>query len=219
MKTIEAPQLGYIKVCGITSVDDARLAADAGASAIGINLWPKSPRYVSLQEACGIADAVRDRLEIVAVTVNMDLAALKQVANELSPHRLQLHGEEPDEILKSLGAVAFKAVGVADAADADRAEALPGVLVLVDAKDETRRGGTGKSPDLSLAARVCAARPTLIAGGLHPDNVVEVIQACRPVGVDAASGLEVSAGHKNPEKVQQFVSRATKAFEGLRMHV
>jgi phosphoribosylanthranilate isomerase len=206
----------WVKVCGVTTPADAELAVEAGASAIGINLWPKSPRSVSLERAESIAQAVRGRVEIVAVTVDFAPEALARVRERLRPDRLQLHGSEEDALVASLGPSAYKAVGLGAETDVARALRAPGSLVLIDAKDEVRRGGTGRAPPASLASRVCAVRPTVLAGGLGPDNVAAAIEAFAPAGVDAASGIESAAGKKDAAALRGYVQAARAAFSHVR---
>lgn len=208
MTVIEA----WIKVCGITTPEDALLVADAGADALGINLWPTSPRSVELDAALQIADAVRGRLEIVLVTVDMPIDELKKILGDLGAARLQLHGDEPELVVAALQPEAYKAIGLEIDDDADLACTMPGQIVLVDARDPAQRGGTGTSPPWALAKRVCEARPTVLAGGLDADNVGQAIRFCRPAGVDAASRLELEPGRKDPRAVRAFVEEARAAF-------
>lgn len=203
---------GYVKICGITTVDDAKFCVEAGVSAIGLNLWPGSSRCVSLEAACTIANAVRDSLEIVAVVVNPTVADLSQINDALAPTRLQLHGDEPLELLRAFLPRAFKAVPLATLADVERANKMPGAFVLVDAAGNGLRGGTGQMVNLALAKDVAQVRPTVLAGGLTPGNVAEAIGVVLPYGVDVASGVEVDKGVKDPAKVSAFVRAARQAY-------
>lgn len=204
---------GWIKVCGITNVEQARLVRAAGADAIGINLWPQSPRFVEPRRAHQIAAAVRGKIEIVVVTVNWDLATSKNLLFDLKPDWIQLHGDEEDGLVSSLGSRAFKALGLAEPADVGRALSVPGSIVLLDASDPIRRGGTGRAPPWELAARVCAKRAAVLAGGLTPENVQEAIATAGPAGVDVASGVESAVGQKDEAKLRSFVERARQALQ------
>jgi len=206
---------GWIKICGITTVDDALAVVESGADAVGINLWPQSPRSLTLDDACAIADAVRTKIEIVAVVVNESEDTLRAVLRSMAPHRLQLHGDETAGMLKHLQPLAFKALGVARPEDVDIAERFPGDIVLVDAHDREQRGGTGKTAPWDLAAEIAGRRRTVLAGGLHPDNVAEAIARVRPWGVDTASGVEISPGKKDRAKITRFVENARAAFASL----
>jgi phosphoribosylanthranilate isomerase len=204
----------WVKVCGVTGVADAELAAEAGADAIGLNLWPRSPRGIGFETAAAIAAAVRGRLEVVTVSVDPDRAHLATIVERIAPDRLQIHGLAPDLAAGvELPAGLYVAVGLRDPADVERALEAPGEIVLVDARDDVQRGGTGRAPPAELAVRVCRARATIVAGGLGPDNVAAAIRALRPAGVDAASGLEHHPGRKDPERVRAFVRQARRAFE------
>ncbi len=206
---------GFIKVCGITTPDDAERALVAGADAIGVNLWPKSPRGVSLAVAQRIAAIVRGRAQLVAVTVDLTRRALDDLLRSLDPDLVQLHGDEPDDLVAELGERCFKAVGLASSSDVLRALSVPGAKVLVDAKDVLHKGGTGRRADPALVAAVCRARPTIVAGGLSPRNVAEVIGSCLPFGVDVASGVEYAPGRKDEAALVEFVRCARRAFSGL----
>lgn len=210
--TVVAPANGWIKVCGITSVEDAEVAVVAGASAIGLNLWPKSPRSVPMAVARDLATYLRGRVQVVVVTVNLDLAALRHVQETIAPDFVQLHGDEPDAWIDALAPAAYRALGLATADDVGRAAACPGPWVLVDARDPVRFGGTGTAPPPSLAQAVCRARRTVLAGGLGADNVAAAIHHARPWGVDAASRLEHAPGKKDARLVQEFVDTARRAF-------
>ncbi len=206
---------GFIKICGVTSLEDAEAVIELGADAIGLNLWPRSPRYLEAAAARRIAGAVRGRVAVFAVVVDLEEPALRHLLAELRPDRLQLHGTEPEALVRALQPHAFKAIGLATAADVALAQALPGELVLVDAKDPSRRGGTGKSAPLELARRVSAARRVLLAGGLTSESVGAAIAEVRPWGVDVASGIESSPGKKDRGRLRAFIDAARAAFTAL----
>lgn len=205
-------QRGWIKVCGITRLEDADAIAALKPDAVGINLWPKSPRSVSVEVAQKLCAALRGRVEIVLVTVDFTLAQLQQLQKDLRPDWQQLHGNEPDVVLNTLGPRAFRAIGLGNDADVERAIAAPGVRVLVDARDDVQRGGTGKLAPASLAERVCRARQTILAGGLHADNVAQAVLQFKPFGVDAASLLESAPGLKDLHLVEKYIAHARAAF-------
>ena len=203
----------WVKVCGISTVGDADVAVTAGADALGLNLWPKSVRGIDLSQACAIAEHVRGRVAVVAVCVDFGLAQLQEIQARLRPDWLQLHGSEPDSVLVAMGPQAFRAVGLRALADVARAQDVPGRWVLVDAYDEVQKGGTGRPPPAALARAVCQARPTILAGGLGPDNVANAIQTFGPAGVDATSQLESAPGRKDPERVVAFVRAARQGAQ------
>lgn len=205
----------WVKICGITTVADAELAVAAGADAIGINLWPGSPRCVDEATAARIAAAVRGQVLRVSVTVDVPVPELRALWSRLQLDWLQLHGHEPDAWVADLAPYAYRAVGLGDAADVARALAVPGDWVLVDARDAVRLGGTGHTPPEALAAQVCQRRRTLLAGGLGPENVARAVTRLRPAGVDATSRLEAALGRKDPHKVRDFVQAARAAFNQI----
>ena len=209
------PGQGWVKICGVRSIEDARLCFDAGADAVGINLWSESPRSVSLVQGARIAEAVRGIGAVVCVTVNASRAELKAIFEEVAPDFIQLHGEEEPGPTEEWRDRVFKAVGLGGALDAAVAREWPGPFVLVDARDEVARGGTGRAPPGELVSQVCAYRPTVLAGGLTPENVSLAIKRFRPTGVDTASGVETRPGVKDPDKVRRFVAGAREAFKEL----
>jgi phosphoribosylanthranilate isomerase len=198
-----------IKICGITSVEDAEGCAALGVDMIGLNFVPASPRRVDVDRARAIAGAVRGRVEIVGVVADMDEAAMTALAEAVGLDRLQLHGSEPPEVVRRLGR-AFKAVRVGSAEDVAEADRYEGLL-LVDAKVPGALGGTGRTVDFALVAPLSRARPLLLAGGLGPANVADAVRAVGPWGVDTASGVERAPGVKDLGAVGAFVRAARGA--------
>ncbi|MCC6645018.1 MAG: phosphoribosylanthranilate isomerase [Polyangiaceae bacterium] len=202
-----------IKVCGVTTPDDARACVDAGADRLGVNLVPASPRRVDVETAREIVRSVGDRVEVLVVVADLGAEDAAALLAAIGASRLQLHGDEPDDVVRALGPRAVKAVRLGDAADVARAVAAPGELVLVDAKVAGALGGTGTQAPLDLAAEVARARPTLLAGGLSPENVALAVARVRPAGVDVASGVERPGDprRKSPDAVARFVEAVRDA--------
>lgn len=201
----------WVKVCGVTCPEDALASVRAGADAIGLNFVPSSRRYVDRRTARAIADAVRGQLELVGVFANEDEEALESARREVGLDWLQLHGAEPAELVHRLPR-AFKALGIADASDVQRAAEYPGERLLLDAKVDGALGGTGLTFDWSLLrARPLTAR-AIVAGGLNPENVAALVELLSPFGVDVASGVEQrgDARRKDPDKLMQFVRSARR---------
>jgi phosphoribosylanthranilate isomerase len=198
-----------IKLCGITSLDDARLAADAGAWAVGCILWPGSPRACDPAEAGRIAAALHRRVEVVGVFVNAPLDEVTGLVDGLGLTMVQLHGDEGPvfcgEVARRTGAKIIKAAPVRTNADVQALEAFHTDLHLLDAHRAGLRGGTGETFDWELLKGRRSSVPLILSGGLRPDNIAGAIAATRPFAVDTASGTEASPGVKDPEKVRAFV--------------
>lgn len=200
----------WVKICGVTSVADARLVLDAGAQAIGLNFVPQSPRRIDVDEARRIVDEVTGKLEVVAVVADRDQQSLEALRRELELDWLQLHGAEPPELLTALLPAAYKAIHVRDGADVAVAERYRGDRLLVDAKVAGQLGGTGVAFDYSLVTDLARRRSVILAGGLNPATVASAVAVVQPFGVDVASGVEVSGDprRKDPDKVREFVRAA-----------
>jgi len=159
------------KVCGITCVEDAEACISLGASAIGVNLIPESPRVVNVEVARAIARYVGDRSTVVLVVANLGTAEALDLLRFTGAGCLQLHGDEPPEAVLALLPRAYKAVRVATAEDVARAIAFPGEELLVDAKVSGKLGGTGQTADWELVKPLARMRRLTLAGGLTPENV------------------------------------------------
>jgi phosphoribosylanthranilate isomerase len=201
-----------VKVCGITREEDALRAARHGADAVGFILWPGSPRSISVERAAAIARALPPFVWKVGVFVN---ASPDEVERAVTAARLdvaQLHGDEDAAQYRHLGVRVLKAVALQTPEDVARAIALPAdVMPLVDTPDRALRGGTGRVGAWDLAADVARARPTVLAGGLNAENVVDAIDAVHPWGVDVSSSLEDSPGVKNAGKLAVFFAAVEPA--------
>jgi len=198
----------HVKICGVTTVADAVACVDLGASALGVNLVPSSPRCVTVERAREIARAVKGRTLMVGVVADLGVGEMRQVLKSAELECLQLHGEETVAELASMLPHAYKAVRVGSRGDVDRARAYPGEYLLVDARVEGALGGTGKTFDWTLVAALAKTRKLTLAGGLTPANVGEAIVAVRPYCVDVASGVESAPGVKDLAKVRAFIAAA-----------
>jgi phosphoribosylanthranilate isomerase len=195
----------WVKICGVTSVDDAEHVVRSGANAVGLNFVLGSTRRVTFDQARPIVEAVRGRIELVAVVANPTDLEAKELREELGIEWLQLHGDEPAARLTRLLPKAFKAVAIEDAADARRAASFPGERLLVDTKVSGASGGTGRVFDWQLVTDLAKSRQLILAGGLTPKNVAAAVRVLAPWGVDTASGVEFVPGVKDPELVTAFV--------------
>jgi phosphoribosylanthranilate isomerase len=198
-----------IKLCGITSRDDALMAVDAGAWAVGCILWPGSPRACDPAEAARIAAAVRRRAHVCGVFVNATLDDVAGLVDGIGLTMVQLHGDEGPvfcgEVARRTGAKVMKAMAVRGRADIRALEAFHTDYHMLDAHRTGMRGGTGETFDWELVRSRRSRIPLVLSGGLNPDNVGEAIAAVHPFAVDTASGTEASPGVKDPAKVAAFV--------------
>jgi phosphoribosylanthranilate isomerase len=207
-----------VKICGITRAEDARLAADLGAWAVGFIFWPGSPRYVEPGRARDIVRQLSPLVSAVGVFVDQPAAHVDAVAREVGLSAVQLHGSESPEFARGLAARVIKALPLDDGGE----PALAGwddTLVLLDARDRVRHGGTGRTIDWAAAARVARRRPILLAGGLTPDNVKEAAQCVRPAGLDVSSGVESAPGIKDEGRLRALfaaLSPEHRADEAVR---
>lgn len=197
----------FVKICGVTSLEDALACADAGADAIGFNFWPRSKRYVSVEAAAAIAKKVPAQLRTVGVFVDPSAEEVDRAFGAGAIDLAQLHGDETPEFCRRFGGRYLKAFRLRDRATLQQLDDYDCDLVLVDA-DSAGYGGSGQRADVELAAEAAAGRRVILAGGLTPDNVADAIVAVRPYGVDVAGGVEREPGVKDWLKVAAFVARA-----------
>jgi len=200
-----------VKICGVTTADDALACVDAGADAIGVNFVPGSPRRVDEKRAREIVRAIRDRSLVVGVVAELAVAQMRALRDTTDLECLQLHGEESAQDVQALLPHAYKAVRVGSEEDVARAEAMPGEFVMVDARVEGSLGGTGRTFDWSLVVQLAQRRKLVLAGGLTPGNVAVAVAAVHPWCVDVASGVESAPGKKDLAKVRAFIEAARAA--------
>lgn len=203
------------KICGITRHEDAELAAELGAWAVGMIRWPDSPRACDPAVAAGIVRALRRRVACVGVFVNPTLDELAEAAEQIGFSHLQLHGDEGPafcaEAARRTGCQIIKAVRVASGADIQALEPFRTDMHLLDASVEGMRGGTGEAWEWSLLRTRRSRVPFILSGGLTPENVADGIAATHPWAVDTASGTESEPGIKNPELVRAFLAAVEPA--------
>src|SRR5215212_11258150 len=191
-----------VKICGITALEDARLAADLGAWALGMIFWPGSPRACTLEQAEAIGAQLHRRVELTGVFVNATLDHVAETADVCRFSLLQLHGDEGpvycQEAARRTGCRVIKAARVGHAEDVQALRAYRTDFHLLDARSEKAPGGTGDSFDWELAKLHPKTPPLILSGGLNPDNVGQSITAAEPFAVDTASGTEAEPGRKDP---------------------
>ncbi len=207
------------KICGITRVEDANAALEAGADAIGLNFYEKSKRYIDPSVALEIADAVKAKMAVVGVFVNSPMQNISEIAKRVGLSHIQLHGDEVPESIESLrrlieGGKIIRAIRIFDTdlataqSEIDRWESAGTDMVLLDAASLAAFGGTGKQLDWNRLNELSFKVPWLLAGGLMPENVAAAIGLCQPNGVDVASGVEISPGIKDLNQTREFVFAA-----------
>ncbi len=217
----------HVKICGITTLDDARQAATLGADLLGLNFYAQSPRYIKPEAAKALVTALRAELgeacpALVGVYVNAPVGSISIIMHTVGLDFAQLSGDESESLMNKLGGKAFKSVQPPTTAKAleeahyfapmfPTSERVPSLLL--DAYHPALRGGTGASVGVELARAVQAVVPRLmLAGGLTPQNVAERVLEIQPWGVDVASGVEVRPGVKDASKMRDFIQAAKQAF-------
>ena len=199
-----------VKICGVTRPEDARLAAELGASAVGFVFWPRSPRFVDPSRAGELAAVLPATVTAVGVFVDQPLEEVMAIAASVNLGAVQLHGNESIEYARGLLQPVIRAVAVDEGFRAESVDAFPPeITILLDAHDPIRRGGTGRTIDWRSAGAAAARRPVWLSGGLTPANVADAIRRVMPYGVDVSSRLEGAPGVKDPLKMRAL-------FEAIR---
>jgi phosphoribosylanthranilate isomerase len=195
-----------VKICGITRLEDAVLAADLGASAVGFVFWPSSPRFVDPIRARRVAQALVSRVTSVGVFVNQPAEEVARIADFVGLDMVQLHGTESPEYCGRMRQPVIKAVCLGQELDHTSVRRFPpAVTLLLDANDPVRHGGTGQTIDWERAAAIARGRPVILSGGLRSQNVASAIRTVRPNGIDVSSGVESQPGVKDPERLRRFI--------------
>jgi phosphoribosylanthranilate isomerase len=207
---VTSPRAPRIKICGLTGLDDAKRAVEAGAWALGVILFPGSPRRCALPAAERIVAALRRQAEVCGVFVNAPLDEVTGTADGLGLTMIQLHGDEGPaycaEVARRTGAKVMKAARVRTGADVAAIERFHTDYHLLDAHQPGRWGGTGETFDWELVRQRRTSVPFVLSGGLTPENVGAAIAATSPFAVDTASGTEARPGVKDPEKLRAFAA-------------
>lgn len=195
-----------VKICGVTRVEDAELAVEEGAEYVGLNFWPRSSRFLTLELARPIAEAIAGKTKLVGVWVDPDREEVANFAATLSLDLFQFHGDReptsvswfPGQVIKALHAGADF-----DGGDLERFEDAWGFLV--DCAPAGIFGGTGRSWSYERIAVLETPKPVMLAGGLDPDNVARALVASGAGIVDVCSGVEAEPGVKDPELLKRFI--------------
>jgi phosphoribosylanthranilate isomerase len=209
-----------VKICGITNVEDARAASEAGVDAIGLNFYPRSPRALSVEKAVELRALIPPGVRVFGVFVNAEASEVLKIFREVRLDALQLHGDETRAAVAQLARIApvFKALRVGPGFSAATLENYQDVLgFLFDTADAGpgQYGGTGRLADWGVAQQAARSHRVILAGGLNAENVAAAILQVRPYGVDVASGVEASPGAKDHAQLRDFVREARRADQEL----
>ncbi len=198
-----------VKICGITNLADAQVAAEAGADALGFNFYDRSPRFIPTKVAAEISRALPPFTLRVGVFVNPSEELVLRAIGECGLSLLQFHGDEPPDFCTQFGLMSMKAFRMRDAGSLKELPEYRTDAWLLDAYASDALGGTGERFNWDLAIEVQKlGKPVFLAGGLTPENVAEAIRKVNPFGVDVSSGVESSPGKKDHAKVRAFIKAA-----------
>ena len=197
-----------VKICGITSVEDALQAVQAGADALGFVFYGGSPRNLDPLRAATIISRLPPFVQAIGLFVNADAGFVNDTADRCRLDLVQLHGDEAPEYCAQIRRRVIKAFRVRDASSLAPVRDYRVAGILLDAYSPQALGGTGLSFNWELAGIAKEFGPVILAGGLAPDNVREAVERVAPYAVDVSSGVESSPGKKDPDKVSEFIKRA-----------
>ena len=203
-----------VKICGITSPEDAAAAVEAGADAVGLVFVPGTPRVVTLARAAAIVGCLPPLVATVGVFVDSPLEEVCRIAALLRLSAVQLHGHEDEGFSRGVPVPVIRALRVRDAASLQPLATYPAHAFLLDAYVEGQPGGTGRTMPWGLVRQAKGTRPIILAGGLRPDTVAEAVRLVRPYGVDVSSGVEQPPGRKDHRKVREFIVNVRQADLG-----
>jgi len=196
--------IAKVKICGITNYEDAMAAVDMGADLLGFNFYPKSPRYVTAEEATEIINKLPAFVDIAGVFVNASFEQIQEIINQCQLNWVQLHGDEDPQFCQqfdSLNIKTMKALRVKDRKDIEKADSFFTDAILLDAYHPEKYGGTGESFDWSIIGNI--HRRTFLAGGINPDNAAKAIQP-GIYGIDVCSGIESEPGKKDKKLMKKL---------------
>ena len=202
-----------VKICGITNVEQALMAQRAGADALGLVIYSKSSRYVSIEQAAEIRSAIEPQTLAVALLVNADADFVKRVINEVRPDLLQFHGDESPAFCQQFSFPFIRAIRMREGLDLNAEVAAYNADggFLFDAWSDDQYGGTGHQFDWSRLPQEREFK-LILAGGLRPDNITQAVIQVQPDMVDVSGGVELSAGVKDPQKVATFIANTKQAL-------
>lgn len=199
-----------VKICGVTRLADAELAVELGADLVGLNFWPRSPRYVEPAAARRLADAVRGRARVVGVFVDAPDAEVRSIARRVGLDLVQFHGDEAPERIAAWGERAIKVFRLAGPPAAAELEAFGDAGIFLFDVRHPDYGGTGESWDYGCLAKLAIGKPYLVAGGIGWRNARSALAASGARGIDVCSGVESAPGIKDGERMQRLFSEVRR---------
>jgi phosphoribosylanthranilate isomerase len=192
----------FVKICGITRLEDAQAAVAAGANALGFVFWPKSPRLIDTATAREIVEMLPASVTPIGVFVDQPADEVAAIVAQVGLRAVQLHGSEDEDYVRAMTKPVVKAVSLTDETPLRAVDRwTPDVTVLLDVHDPVRKGGTGRTIDWDAASEIARRRDIILAGGLTPENVVEAVTRVRPFGIDVSSGVETRPGIKDHGRI------------------
>ena len=195
-----------IKICGITTMEDAAMACSCGADALGFIFYEKSPRYVTPEAAFHIIEHLPPAISKVGVFLNHDINFVRDIYSFCGLDLIQLHGDESPDYCRGIPqAILIKAVSPKSDSDLLLAENYAVKAFLVDARDSGRYGGTGKLSNWVMGKRLSERHPVILSGGLNAENILTALEKVSPDAVDVNSGVELSPGSKDPRKMRRLI--------------
>ena len=205
MRTNHTTVFPKVKICGLTSLEQALSCAELGADWIGLNCWPGSSRYIPPEEACEIVSTLPESVTTVGIFVNESPESLQKIMSVIGLDLAQLHGDESSELTAKLGVPFFKAFRVSPEFKLEQIQKFRKEYFLLDAFSKNHYGGSGQKLDWDLASIASGLGKLILAGGLTPENVAEAVKIVQPWAVDVCSGVESEPGIKDLWRVEKFI--------------
>lgn len=203
-----------VKICGVRSLEEAEVAIEAGADALGFNFWPRSPRYIAPDAARRVIEQIPPLIYAIGVFVNEDRHRVAEIVSGVGLNAAQLHGDETPEFCAGLGPIKIiKAIRVTEDLDCASINNYPVSAILLDTGVKGSYGGTGKRFDWNTAVEAKRYVRIILAGGLTVENVAEAVVSVNPFAIDVCSGVEAEPGRKDPDKLRRFMAEVARANE------
>jgi len=197
-----------VKICGLTNIEDACVARDAGADYLGFVLYEKSPRAVTPEKLAEIVEELGEGVRAIGVFVNETAETVAGIVEKCGLYGAQIHGDESPEPFSDLPFPIWRAVWIKEGIAVPDPEIWKADRYVIDAALPGQYGGSGMTADWDVAARLSQNFPVMLAGGLTPVNIGDAVRAVRPLGVDVSGGVESGPGRKDHDALIEFVREA-----------